>query len=125
MLKPIEGLPADVVGFEASGQVTHEDYQKVLIPRAEAMMTKGPIRMLYVLGKDFAGYDLGALWDDSAFGIRHWRDFTRVAIVGDQGWLHAAVNMFKPLFPCDVRLFMLSELAEAKDWVASPSVKTA
>ena len=36
------------------------------------MMAKGPIRMLYVIGRDFTGFELEALWDDSAFGLRHW-----------------------------------------------------
>ena len=45
MLKLIEDLPPTVLGVEASGKVTHEDYQNILIPNAEAMMAKGPINM--------------------------------------------------------------------------------
>ncbi|MEP7084054.1 MAG: STAS/SEC14 domain-containing protein [Betaproteobacteria bacterium] len=119
MLKLIAGLPTDVLAIEGSGRVTHEDYRNVLIPKAEAMMATGPIKMLYVLGKDFEGYDLEALWDDGTFGIAHWRDFSRVAVVGDQGWLRAAVSLFKPFFPCECRLFSLSELAAAKAWIAN------
>jgi SpoIIAA-like len=81
------------------------------------MMGKGPIRMLYVIGQDFAGYELGALWDDGAFGIKHWRDFSRVAVVGDQGWLRTSVTLFKPFFPCAVRLFRLAELPAARAWI--------
>ena len=58
MFKFIEGLPPDVMAIEASGKVTHEDYRNTLIPKAEAMMAKGPIRMLYVIGKDFTGLSL-------------------------------------------------------------------
>jgi hypothetical protein len=60
MLKLIEDLPPDVLGLETSGKVTHEDYQNILIPKAEAMMAKGPIKMLYVIGADFTGYELEA-----------------------------------------------------------------
>ena len=67
MLKLIEGLP-DVLGIEAAGKVTHEDYRKVLIPAAETLMTKGPTGMLYLAGPDFSGYELEALRDDTAFG---------------------------------------------------------
>jgi enoyl-[acyl-carrier-protein] reductase (NADH) len=45
------------------------------------MMAKGPIRMLYVVGKEFTGFELEALWDDSAFGIKHWHDFSQIALV--------------------------------------------
>ena len=68
MLKLIKGLPQDVLGIEAAGKVTHEDYRKVLIPAAEMLMTNGSIGILYVAGPDFSGYELEALWDDAAFG---------------------------------------------------------
>jgi hypothetical protein len=32
MLALIEDLPPDILGVEAAGKVTHEDYQKILIP---------------------------------------------------------------------------------------------
>lgn len=69
MFKMIEGMPLDVLAIEATGKVMHEDYQRMLIPRAEAMMAKGPITMLYVLDKEFTGFELEALWDNGAFGI--------------------------------------------------------
>lgn len=117
MFKLIEDLPPGVLGIEATGKVTHEDYQNILIPRAEAMIAKGPAKLLYVAGKDFEGYELEALWDDSAFGVKHWHDFTRVAVVANQAWLRAAVTMFKPFLPCEVRLFNLGDLAAAKTWI--------
>jgi hypothetical protein len=117
MFKLIEDLPPGVLGIEATGKVTHEDYQNILIPRAEAMIAKGPVKLLYVAGKDFEGYELEALWDDSAFGVKHWHDFTRVAVVANQAWLRAAVTMFKPFLPGEVRLFNLGDLAAAKTWI--------
>lgn len=117
MLKLIEGLPPDVLGIEATGKVTHEDYRNVLIPVAETMMANGPIRMLYVAGPDFFGYELEALWDDTAFGFKHWRQFTRVGVVTENPWLRAAITMFSPFFPSQVRLFKLSELGAAKAWI--------
>jgi len=77
MLRIIAGMPADVLAIEAVGEVTQEDYRGILIPKAEAMMTKGPIKMPYVIGKEFTGYELEALWEDGTFGIKHWREFTR------------------------------------------------
>ena len=86
MFRYIEGLSQDVMAIEATGKITREDYNNELIPRAEGMMTRGPIKMLYVIGKDFTGFELEALWDDSAFGLRHWHDFSHIAVVTD----HAA-----------------------------------
>ena len=123
MFKFIEGLPPDVIAIEASGKITHEDYRDMLIPRAEAMMAKGPIKMLYVIGTDFTGYELEAVLDDSAFGFRHWRDFSRVAVVTDHAWMSAMINMFKPFFHGEVRLFSLAELPAAKDWISGAPEK--
>jgi len=113
----IGGLPPDVMAIEASGKVTHEDYRDTLIPKAEAMMAKGPIRMLYVIGKEFTGFELEALWDDSVFGLKHWYDCSHIAVVTDHAPIGAMVNMFKPFFHGEVRLFRLAELPAAKDWI--------
>jgi SpoIIAA-like len=118
MLTFIEGMPQNVIAIEAIGKVTHEDYQNILIPRAEAMMAKGPIRMLYVIGREFAGFELEALWDDTTFGLRHWHDFSRIAVASDLAWLRAAVAMFRPFFRGELRLFALAETSAAKEWIS-------
>ena len=117
MLKLIEGMPPDVLAIEAIGKVTHEDYRTTLIPKAEAMMSNGAIKMLYVIREEFTGYELEALWDDGAFGIKHWREFKRIAVVADQAWMRAAISMFAPFFPAEVRLFDLSEFSAAQVWI--------
>src|SRR5271155_73146 len=60
MFRFVDGLPSDVMAIEAIGKVTHDDYRNILIPKAEAMLAKGPIRMLYVIGKEFTGFELEA-----------------------------------------------------------------
>ena len=117
MFKLLEGMSADVLAIEATGQVTHEDYKGMLIPTAEAMMAKGPVRMLFVIGKEFTGFELEAMWDDGAFGLKHWRDFSHIAVVTDHAWMRAMVAMFAPFFRGEVRLFGLFQLPAAKNWI--------
>jgi len=119
MLKLIEGLPPDVLGIQASGTVTHKDYRDLLIPAAEAKIAEGPVKMLFVTGADFIGYELEALWDDTAFGLKHWHKFTRIAVVTESAWLRAATTMFSPFFPSQIRLFRLAELDTAKSWISA------
>ena len=51
---------------------------------------------IYVLGDDFNGYELAALWDDATYGIRHWSNISHIAIVTDNQWPHALMTMFAP-----------------------------
>lgn len=118
MMKLLENMPAGVLGVEGSGTVTHEDYRDVLIPAAEKLLQKGSVKMLYVLGADFKGYALGALWDDTAFGLRNWKQFSHIAFVSDHEWLKGAVSMFTPFFPGEVKLFSLAERDKAAEWIA-------
>jgi hypothetical protein len=115
----IEGLPSNILAIEAIGTVTHDDYRDILIPKAESMLAHGPIKMIYVVGDHFAKFELEALWDDGAFGIKHWREFTQVAVVTDIGWLRSMAAMFAPLIPADFRLFRLSEMSTAKTWITA------
>ena len=118
MFKFIYGMPQDVLAIEATGQITHEDYRGTLIPKAEAMIAKGPIKALFVIGKELTGVDLEAMWDDGAFGLKHWHDFSHIAVVTDHAWMRAVVSMFTPFIRGEVRLFGLSQLAAAKDWIS-------
>lgn len=117
MLRIIEGLPPDVLGVEAAGKVTHADYVQVLIPRAKAIIARGPLKLIFVIGSEVTGFELEALWDDATFGLTHWRDFSRLAVVTDHAWIRAMTGMFTPFTPAEVRLFSLSDLPTAKDWI--------
>lgn len=120
----IEDLPADVLGIVASGPITHEDYQK-LIPQAEAMMGRGPVRCLYVLDDDVSEFSPRAFWDDQVFSIKHWRDFSHLALVTDLAWARAAARLFEPFFPAKIRVFTKAQLADAKAWIAAPTQTSA
>ena len=122
MLTPIEDLPEDVVGVEAHGKVTSEDYERVLVPAVEAAMARsgdGRIRLLYVLGHEFPDYTAGAAWEDAKLGLGHVRSWERIAIVGDADWLRHAVQGLGWLMPGEIKVFALEELDEARAWVTS------
>jgi hypothetical protein len=100
MINFLKGLPLNVLAVEATGQVTHEDYRDRLIPKAEAMLGHGPIRMLYVIGPEFTGFDIGAIVDDGIFGMRHSHDFVRIAVVTDLAWPKTASRVPRVQFGC-------------------------
>ncbi len=54
----------------------------------------------------------------AGFRARHASSFERVAVVSDEDWAPAALRVLSALLPGKVRGFAVSELAEAKGWVA-------
>ncbi|MBI1417451.1 MAG: STAS/SEC14 domain-containing protein [Limimaricola sp.] len=117
----LDGFPADVVAIEAHGEITRADYEQTLIPLIEARIkAEGKIKLFYLIARDFAGYTVSAMWDDTRLGLSHLRDFARVALVTDVGWIRNGARMFAPLIPAPVHVFALSERHQAEEWVKAP-----
>ena len=71
MIERLEGFPEDVVAVAGKGQVSKEDYEKVLIPAIEEAFKKHKkISVYYELGPQFVGIDAGAAWKDFTAGVR-------------------------------------------------------
>jgi hypothetical protein len=120
MMEIIQGLPENVVAVAASGKVTGEDYENVLIPAIEDKIQKyGKIRMLYQLGKNYTGFTYEAMWDDTKVGIWHLAAFEKIAVVSDVDWIIDAVKIFKFIIPCPVKIYRNEALPEAEAWVSS------
>jgi SpoIIAA-like len=120
VIRLLEGLPENVVGVEASGKVTDEDYENVLVPAVRQRIEEtGKVRFLYVLGEDFDGWTLGAMWEDAKLGGSEVKAWEKVALVTDKDWLEPMVKAFAWMIPGEVRVFELSARADAAAWVAS------
>jgi hypothetical protein len=119
MLEKISDLPENVLGFSAKGTVTADDYETVIIPAVEAMLSReGKVRFLYHLGEDFSGFEAAAMWDDTKLGLKHFSGWERVALVSDVEWVRWAVKVFGLAMPGHVRVFQNRDLAEAQRWVS-------
>ena len=120
MITPIENLPETTIGFTASGKVTGDDYEQIIIPAVEAALKKyGKISMIYHLGPDFTGFDAAAVWDDAKLGFGHLTSWKRLAVVTDVSWVGTGVRVAGFLMPCEVKLFRNTELNEGIEWITS------
>ncbi len=118
-LEILDGYPADVLAVRASGEVRREDYEQVLIPAVAAKVkAAGRIKLLYILGPEFAGMTAGAMFDDAKLGVFHMGDFARVAVVTDVEWIRASIKIFAPLTRSPVHVFSMGKLAAATAWIA-------
>ncbi|HUB68505.1 MAG TPA: STAS/SEC14 domain-containing protein [Candidatus Methylacidiphilales bacterium] len=113
-----DGMKENVVALAAHGKVSHEDYERVVIPAVEEkirMHTK--VRLFFHLGEDFAGYTAEALWDDTKIGIRHLTAFEKIAVVTNVEWIKNAVRVCGFFVPGPVKIFPNKELPAAVAWV--------
>ncbi len=120
MVEKIEGLPDNALGFSAKGTVTAGDYESVIIPAVEALLSRHKkIRFLYHLGEGFKGFELAAVWDDTKLGLKHFTGWEKMAVVSDVEWVRAAIKIFGLGIPGEVRVFHNGELAEAIRWISA------
>jgi hypothetical protein len=122
MLEVMPGFPPGCVGIEATGEITAQDYENVLVPAFEAAREAvhgGKIRMLYSMGPEFTGYSAGAAWQDTKLGLSNFRDWERVAVVSDIEWIKRLLHGFGWMIPAEVRLFPRAELEQARDWLTA------
>lgn len=121
MLELIPDLPDHVLGLKATGTVTADDYEAVLVPELERLLAAhSRVRLLYVLAEGFENYTHGAAWEDAKVGMRHFTSFERVAVVTDVDWIETGVKAFGFVMPGDVRVWDADELDEARAWVSEP-----
>jgi len=120
MIELIPGLPDDVLGLEARGEVTGEDYERVVIPAVhERLEGGGKLRLLYVLGPEFDGFTAAAMWDDAKVGMEHPFSWERIAAVTDQDAYRRLFKGIGFMFPAKIRVFDLAQLEDAKAWIAA------
>ncbi len=119
MFTAIEDLPPGAIGFVATGRVTAADRQTILEPTIEwALEVGGRVKLLYVAGSDFTGYEPGGLYDEAVFGTRHFTDFAKIAFVADDGPFNRAVHAIAGLMPASLRVFRVTQFSAAKAWLA-------
>jgi hypothetical protein len=118
VIERIEGLPAPVVGLRVSGDVTREDYERVLLPAVASMREDhDKIRLLYVLGDDFDGYSAGAIWEDAKLGAHSLLAWDRIAVVTDADWMRHLIAAFGWMMPGEIKVVGMSGEGEARAWI--------
>ena len=122
MLKQMENLPAGLLGLEATGRITRDDYDTVVEPLlAEARSAGRRVRFLYYFPDGFESFTPGAAWEDTQIGLRFLRLFERCAVVSDKEWVQRVSRGMGALLPCPVKVFDASDLEEAIQWLGAPA----
>jgi hypothetical protein len=118
MIQLWSDLPDHVLGLTAHGEVSAGDYEDVLMPAVDDLLSRHEkIRVIYHLGEDFTGFSAGAMWDDAKLGMSHFTAWERVALVTDLECLATAAMAIGFLMPTQIKVFPCEHLEAAREWV--------
>ncbi len=118
MIKVINDIGQNIIGFELSGVVTGEDYEQKLIPAIKKkLQSTNKVRVFYHLTKEFDSYEFKAIFDDAKAGLEFFSNWEKIAVVCDVEWIINSVKIFSFTVPGKVRTFHNMEVEEAKKWL--------
>ena len=84
MITEIKEVPTNMVAFRATGEVTKEDFEKVVFPAVEKVVERtGELNYLLLLQTDAKNFTFGAWWQDVILGLKELFKWRRAAIVTD------------------------------------------
>jgi SpoIIAA-like len=108
----------NIIGFEFTGRLAESDYPELTRIADEAIATYGKIRIL-VHFHQFSGWTPSGFWRDFRFSREHADTIERFAVVGEDDWQKALIELAKPFTRAEVKYFPEAEKEEAWRWLES------
>lgn len=103
--------------IHVTGKLEKTDYER-FVPEFERLIRQhGKLRVLFDM-KDFHGWEASAAWEDLKFGMKHFSDIERLAMVGEKSWQHGMAMFCKPFTKATVRYFDHTVAAVARTWLS-------
>ncbi|RZJ39526.1 MAG: STAS/SEC14 domain-containing protein, partial [Chryseobacterium sp.] len=117
------GAPNNIAAFRATGEVTKENYQTVVLPEIERLLKQiNHINFLLVLDTELENFTTGAWMQDALLGLKNLAKWNRSAIVTDFDTIISFTNGFSYIVPGEFKGFKKSEFDEAVTWVSEESL---
>ncbi len=101
-----------------SGKLAASDYDYFVPEFERLVLLHGKLRVLFDMAS-FNGWDIGALWADVKFDLKHSGDIERIAMVGDKKWEQGMAAFCKPFTGAAIRYFDRADSLEARGWIGS------
>jgi hypothetical protein len=114
-----EEMGSNLITVTVTGKLVREDYER-FVPKIETIIKRvGKLRILFLM-QDFHGWDLGAVWEDIKFDMKHFSDIVKLALVGDKKWEQWMASFCKPFTTAKIQYFDVSQREEAQEWLEGP-----
>jgi hypothetical protein len=113
-------VPETMLGFRASGDVTREDYQGIVVPEVCRLIRERKDLNFLLLLEPPLSTTMGASWvrEVCVNGVGKLTAWNRVAIVSDSEAVKSFARAFRVFARGELRSFMKAELNTAVSWTA-------
>jgi hypothetical protein len=120
MITLLNDAPLNVVAFRATGEVTKDDYDKIVIPAIDALVQKqDSINFLLIVDTAMKNFTIGALLKDLGVGLKHFTKWHKMAIISEEGSVIRFTDFFSYIAPGEAMGFTHNQMEIAKQWVSS------
>ena len=121
MVELLHDFPAHVAAYRASGAISKEEYEELVVSRVnEVALSFNKINFLVLLETDIDNYSIGSFFDYLKVSFEHFFKWNRMAIVSDQKSVRTFYDTLSPLVHGEVRGYTHHDYHEAKKWVSAP-----
>lgn len=120
MITIIPDVPENVAAFRASGEITKEDFETLVMPHVAAKVnTFNELNYLLLLDTDLDKFTVGAWMQDAFLGLKNLTKWNRTAIVTDKDAVKKFTDAFSVVMPGEFRGFGKEDLSSAIFWCAN------
>lgn len=106
----------DFFEFSARGSITKADIEDVWSRFEPDIPADGRIRILEII-EPVEGMAPSAIWEDFRRGWPFIDRVSRAAIVTDERWVSAFVNVAKIFMPGEMKVFPMADIDAARRWL--------
>ncbi|MCE3075779.1 SpoIIAA family protein [Chryseobacterium gwangjuense] len=117
MITIIPEAPENVAAFNASGEVTKEDFENLVFPIVKEKVDHfHELNYLLYLDTDIDNFTVGAWFEDALLGLKNLANWNRAAIVTDEKGIQNFTDIFSVLMPGEFKSFPKENLYNALYW---------
>lgn len=106
----------NLLAVRTTGKLDPSDLDTLLPAIKEKIKQHGKIRFFWELDA-FEGWTPAAFVEDRFFELKHFNDFSRIAIVGEKKWEEKMASLMKPFTTAELKYFDTSQRQQALQWV--------
>src|ERR1700744_1399719 len=125
MIGILPGLPPNVAGFKATGNVTREDYESVVFPEVKKHRERfRHLNFVFYVDTPLDNFSPGAWIKDLWLGLKELSLWHKVAIISDKEKIRNFTDSVSRLLPGEYKGFPADRLDDAIRWAATEEQDT-